>query len=146
MRSDVIMATVMVQARRSHVVRREFSVVVRVRVLVGLSGTASRPAAGCGLANIADRGDGMWCRPRRWVSSGRRVGRVGQRSGCAGVLVEESAEEVDSFDRSLRVDFAGDGYWHIEADSAVRSSGVVMSDVHVQDVLQVPPVEDQRPV
>src|SRR6266550_492404 len=129
MRSDVIMATVIVQARGSHVVRREFSVVVRVRVLGRALGIASRAAAGRGFANIADRGDGMWCRPRRWVSSGRRVGRAGQRSGCAGVLVEESAEEVDSFDRSLRVDLSGDGYWHIEADSAVRPAGVVMSDV-----------------
>jgi hypothetical protein len=103
MRSDVIMATVMVQARGSHVVRREFSVVVRVRVLGRALG--DRIARGRGLRTRQHRG------PRRWhVVSASAIGvlgatgrtGVGQRSGCAGVLVEESAEEVDSFDRSLR--------------------------------------------
>jgi hypothetical protein len=66
---------------------------------------------------------------------GLQIGWRGRRSGGAGVLVEESAEEVDSFDRSSRVDFSGDGYWHVEADPAVRPAGVVVPDVDLQDVL-----------
>jgi hypothetical protein len=49
--------------------------------------------------------------------------------------VQETAEEVDAFDRSRSVDFSGGGYWYIEADAAVRPSGVVVADVDLQDML-----------
>jgi hypothetical protein len=60
--------------------------------------------------------------------------------------VDQPAEEVDPLDRSPRINLSGNGYRHLEADSAVRPVAVVVPDVDVQHVPELALAEDQHPV
>jgi hypothetical protein len=73
---------------------------------------------------------------------------VAAKIGCqaARVLVDKSAEKIDPFDRSGRVDRPADRSRHPQADPAVRPCLVVVPDVDLQDMLKVSAVEDQDPV
>jgi hypothetical protein len=57
------------------------------------------------------------------------------RLGSPAVLVEESAEQVDPFDRSGRVEFSSGRYRDVKCDPTVRPALVVLSDVDIQHVL-----------
>jgi len=104
--------------------------------------------AGAARALVADQVEGVRAAVAIRVERAPRIRTVepGGQSGYAAVLVDQSAEEIDAFDRGRRVDVSGAGCRYIQADPAVRPSGVVMPDVDLQDVLEVPAVEDQGPV
>ena len=68
----------------------------------------------------------------------------------ATVFVDEASQEVNAFDaaagRQRRCDAARRRYGHREVDAEVRPARVVVLDVPVEYLVQVPLVPDQRPI
>src|SRR4029450_10351396 len=72
------------------------------------------------------------------------------RSCSWSVLVEKAAEQVASMHSSPVVVVEerrrGGWIWRVELECPMRAVGVVVLDVHTQDLLQVPSADDQQPV
>src|SRR5512132_1712782 len=82
------------------------------------------------------------------------TGSAGARggSGCAAVLMYETAEDVDSFDPSGRARWCAHLGWsgrrsgYVEVDASVWTGWVVVRQVRGEDPVQVAVVADQDPV
>jgi hypothetical protein len=71
-------------------------------------------------------------------------------SCSSSVLVEKAAEQVASLHSSpvvvVEEHRRGGWIWRIELECPMRAVGVVVLDVHAQDLLQVPSADNQQPV
>ena len=94
-------------------------------------------------------------RPRRWgevlwrakTRSGLRAGVFLIGSGCASILIDQSAEDSVTSDRGVDGDRGGGvvGWW-VLSQALVRPVGIEVAHVPVKDTTRVSLVVDQHPV